>query len=40
VIWLPTGYYQISAIKDQLKGTLPQDPNVQIYPEQWSLGGS
>ncbi len=35
VIWLPTGYYQISAIKANLSGVLPQDPNVQIYPEDW-----
>lgn len=37
VIWLPTGYYQVSAIKSNLGGTLPQDPNVQIYPEDWFL---
>lgn len=37
VIWMPTGYYQISAIKTTLRGALPQDPNVQIYPENWEV---
>jgi len=38
VIWMPTGYYQVSAIKKTLLGVLPQDPNVQIYPENWYFG--
>jgi peptide/nickel transport system substrate-binding protein len=39
VIWMPSEYYQLSAVKTTLNGTLPQDPNVQIYPENWSLSG-
>ena len=39
VIWMPSEYYQLSAVKTTLGGTLPQDPNVQIYPENWFLEG-
>jgi peptide/nickel transport system substrate-binding protein len=39
VIWMPSEYYQLSAIKTTLGGTQPQDPNVQIYPENWFFSG-
>jgi peptide/nickel transport system substrate-binding protein len=35
VIWLPTAYAQLSEINKDLKGTGPQDPLLQIYPENW-----
>ena len=37
VIWMPTGYYQLSVISPKLHGVLPQDPNLNIYPQDWSL---
>jgi peptide/nickel transport system substrate-binding protein len=30
--------YQISAISDHLKGAVPQDPILNVYPEDWRLG--
>jgi peptide/nickel transport system substrate-binding protein len=36
VLWLPTQDYQVSAITSHLKGALPQDALLQIYPETWS----
>ncbi len=35
VVWLPTGEAQLSEINKDLKGTGPQDPLLQIYPENW-----
>ena len=35
VIWLPVAYAQLSEINKDLKGTDPQDPLLQIYPENW-----
>jgi peptide/nickel transport system substrate-binding protein len=35
VLWMPQFDYQISAVNDKLKGVLPQDPDDNIYPEQW-----
>jgi peptide/nickel transport system substrate-binding protein len=36
VIYLPTPAYQITVYKSALKGVLPQDPSLNIYPERWS----
>jgi peptide/nickel transport system substrate-binding protein len=36
VIYLPTPAYQITVYKSSLKGVLPQDPSLNIYPERWS----
>ena len=35
VIWLPVADAQLSEINKDLKGTGPQDPLLQIYPENW-----
>jgi len=35
VIWLPVAYAQLSEINKDLQGTGPQDPLLQIYPENW-----
>ena len=35
VIWMPVAYAQLSEINKDLKGTAPQDPLLQIYPENW-----
>jgi peptide/nickel transport system substrate-binding protein len=35
VIWLPVAYAQLSEVNKDLKGTTPQDPLLQIYPENW-----
>jgi peptide/nickel transport system substrate-binding protein len=37
VIYLPTPAYQITVYKSNLKGVLPQDPSLNVYPETWSL---
>jgi peptide/nickel transport system substrate-binding protein len=36
VIWLPTAYSQLSIINSHLQGVTPQDPLLNIYPENWS----
>jgi peptide/nickel transport system substrate-binding protein len=36
VVWLPVQDAQLSAINSHLKGTMPQDALLQIYPENWS----
>jgi peptide/nickel transport system substrate-binding protein len=36
-IWLPNYPYQLSVISKKLRGAVPQDPNLNIYPENWSL---
>ncbi len=38
-LWFPSSYNQFSEISTRLHGTLPQDPNLNIYPEAWSLSG-
>jgi peptide/nickel transport system substrate-binding protein len=35
VLWMPQFDAQISAVNDKLKGVLPQDPDGNIYPENW-----
>ncbi len=35
VIWLPVAYGQLSMVNKDLQGTFPQDPILQIYPENW-----
>ena len=35
VVWLPVSDAQLSEINKDLKGTGPQDPLLQIYPENW-----
>ena len=35
VIWLPVAYGQLSMINKNLRGAVPQDPLLQIYPENW-----
>jgi peptide/nickel transport system substrate-binding protein len=37
VLWLPQFDAQISAVSNKLIGTLPQDPDGNIYPENWYL---
>lgn len=34
----PNYAYQLSVISPKLHGALPQDPNLNIYPQKWSLG--
>jgi len=36
-LWQPSFYSQISVIKDGLHGAVPQDPILNIYPEDWTL---
>ena len=38
-LWEPNFYYQVSVIRSALKGTLPQNPNLNINPEMWTLKG-
>jgi peptide/nickel transport system substrate-binding protein len=37
-IWEPNYPYQISVISKKLKGAIPQDPNLNLLPQYWSLG--
>jgi len=37
LLWQPNYDHQVSVIKDNLQGVTPQDPNVNIYPQKWSL---
>ncbi|HUY97674.1 MAG TPA: ABC transporter substrate-binding protein [Verrucomicrobiae bacterium] len=39
VLYLPFWSFQYSEISSKLHGALPQDPNVHITPENWSLSG-
>ncbi|HUY97818.1 MAG TPA: ABC transporter substrate-binding protein [Verrucomicrobiae bacterium] len=39
VLWLPTAPAQLSEVSRRLHGALPQDPNLNIYPQLWSLSG-
>jgi peptide/nickel transport system substrate-binding protein len=36
-IWEPNYPYQISVISKKLKGAIPQDPNLNLLPQYWSL---
>lgn len=38
-LWEPNFYYQTSAITKGLKGVLPQNPNLNINPEMWTIKG-
>lgn len=35
VLWMPQFDEQISAVSDKLQGVFPQDPDTNIYPENW-----
>jgi peptide/nickel transport system substrate-binding protein len=35
MLWLPQFDVQISAVSDKLQGTNPQDPDGNVYPENW-----
>ena len=35
MLWLPQLDGQISAVSDKLQGVLPQDPDGNVYPEDW-----
>lgn len=37
-IYLPTPPYQITVYKSNLKGVVPQDPSLNLYPQTWSSG--
>jgi peptide/nickel transport system substrate-binding protein len=37
VLWMPTGPAQLSAISNKLQGAFPQNPNLWITPESWTL---
>jgi peptide/nickel transport system substrate-binding protein len=37
ILWEPSYAYQISVISPKLQGALPQDPNLNLYPQNWSL---
>ncbi len=36
-LWLPDYPYQLSVVSPKLKGALPQDPNLNVYPQNWTL---
>jgi peptide/nickel transport system substrate-binding protein len=36
-LWQPSYYYQVSVISSKLHGALPQDPNLNLYPQNWTL---
>jgi peptide/nickel transport system substrate-binding protein len=35
VLWMPEFDYQITAVNSKLKGVFPQDPDTNLYPEDW-----
>ncbi len=39
VLWIPNQPWQLSEIARSLRGTLPQDPYLNYYPESWSWSG-
>ncbi len=39
VLWFPNSVNQISEISTRLHGALPQDPTLNIYPQDWSISG-
>lgn len=38
-LWEPNFYYQQSEISNKLKGAVPQNPNLNINPEMWTVSG-
>jgi peptide/nickel transport system substrate-binding protein len=36
-LWQPDYPYQLSVISDKLHGAIPQDPNLNLYPQNWTL---
>jgi peptide/nickel transport system substrate-binding protein len=36
-LWQPGYPYQLSVISKKLHGALPQDPNLNLYPQDWTL---
>lgn len=39
-LWEPNYYYQVSVISNKLHGTLPQDPDLDIYPQDWTVSSN
>ncbi len=39
VLWLPIAPAQLSEVSTRIHGALPQDPNLNIYPQEWTLAG-
>jgi hypothetical protein len=38
-LWEPDYPYQLSVISPKLHGAVPQNPNLDITPEDWTLAG-
>lgn len=38
-LWEPNYYYQVSVISKKLQGAVPQDPDLDIYPQNWTFSG-
>jgi hypothetical protein len=36
-LWQPDYPYQLSVISKKLHGAIPQDPNLNLYPQNWTL---
>ncbi|MGA8426694.1 MAG: peptide ABC transporter substrate-binding protein, partial [Candidatus Dormiibacterota bacterium] len=36
-LWQPDYPYQLSVISDKLHGAVPQDPNLNLYPQNWTF---
>jgi peptide/nickel transport system substrate-binding protein len=36
-LWQPDYPYQLSVVSSKLHGALPQDPNLNLYPQDWTL---
>lgn len=36
-LWQPNYYYQVSVISNRLHGAVPQDPDLNIYPQKWTV---
>lgn len=37
VLWQPNYYYQVSVISNKLHGVTPEDPDLDIYPQNWTV---
>jgi peptide/nickel transport system substrate-binding protein len=37
VLWQPNYYYQVSVISNKLHGVTPEDPDLNIYPQNWTV---
>jgi peptide/nickel transport system substrate-binding protein len=37
MLWEPNYPYQLSVISSKIHGALPQDPNLNLYPQDWTL---